>query len=101
MCEETLSEFIDELTKRDDPFPRDLIRKYADKGLPQSEMAAALLARSALRSPRDVSAALEASEQQVSEMVRQAYSRGGVTPPGRAGLAGGLRQALRRLFRRG
>lgn len=77
MSEETLSEFVDELTRRNEPLPRDLIEKYAKKGLAASEMASALLARAALNAPDAPPSALELSEKRLAELIEGMESRTG------------------------
>ena len=68
MSEEILSEFTDELAKRSEPVPHDLIKKYKERGLPESEIAAALLARSALSHPEAPQSAMENSFRKIEEL---------------------------------
>lgn len=72
MSEETLSEFIEELSKRNEPAPRDLFEKYERRGLAASEMAAAAMAQSALRGAEVPESAFERSARKVCEMREQA-----------------------------
>lgn len=75
MCEETQSEFIEELIKRGEAVPRDLIEKYREKGVPPSDLAASILARDALNRPDPPASALENSGRRVSEAVEQARDK--------------------------
>lgn len=68
MSEEMLAKFTEELMERDDPVPTDLIRKYKELGLPESEIATALMARASLA--QDVpDSALENSRNRIGELV--------------------------------
>jgi len=99
MSEEILSEFIEELNKRSEPAPRDLIEKYARKGLPASEMAAAAMARAALLGPEVPDAAFERSAGRIDAMSEHAVGdpeRIAVGPPS---FRRRILLALRRLLR--
>ena len=71
MSEEILSEFIEELARRKEPVPQDLIKKYKELGLPESEIAAALLARSALSHPEVPQSAMENSARKIEELSKR------------------------------
>ena len=96
MSEEILSEFTRELMESDDPAPRDLVKKYIKLGVPESEIAAVLLARSALGSPEVPLSAMEESERRINELVRQAASK-----PAPSSADSGIKGRVRKLFRRG
>jgi len=95
MSEEILSEFTRELIECDEPFPEDLVKKYITLGVPEPEIAAALLARSALTSPEVPLAAMQESERRIGELVHQAASR-----PADAPRESRAKRAVRRLFRK-
>ena len=95
MSEEMLSEFIRELTERDEPIPDDLVKKYIALGVPDGEIAAVLLARSALASPEVPLSAMQESERRINELVRQAASK-----PARASTDSGIKGKVRKLFRK-
>jgi hypothetical protein len=95
MSEEMLSEFIRELSERDEPIPDDLVKKYIALGVPEGEIAAVLLARSALSGPEVPASAMESSERRIEELVRQAAAK-----PARSGEAPGLKGKVRKLFRK-
>ncbi|GEM_PF-5102565 len=97
MSEETLSEFIEELSKRNEPVPRDLIEKYARKGLPVSDMAAAAMAQAALRGPDVPMSAYQDSVRRVYEMAQ----RRAVQAPQPRSLGARIVQAVRRFLRLG
>ena len=99
MCEETLSEFIEELSKREEPVPRDLIEKYARMGLPASEMAAATMAQAALRGPDVPASAFENSARKVYELAeRTARQRARSASQTRPSLGARIVGALRRIL---
>lgn len=75
MSEEKLSEFARELTERDDLVPNDLIKKYVDQGVPEPEIAAALLARAALAGPNVPQSAMDKSERMINELAQQSGTR--------------------------
>jgi len=99
MCEEILSEFTEELTKRDEPVPHDLIKKYTELGLPESEIAAVLLARSALSNPEAPQSAVENSKLRIDELAQREHAEQGASAG--ASLPSRFWQAIRRLFRTG
>lgn len=71
MSEEILSEFTEELARRKEPVPQDLIKKYKELGLPESEIATALLARSALSHPEVPLSAMEKSARKIEELSKR------------------------------
>ncbi|HET6452972.1 MAG TPA: hypothetical protein VFI02_01085 [Armatimonadota bacterium] len=81
MSEEILSEFTEELAKRKEPVPLDLIEKYKKLGLPESEIAASLLARSALSHPEVPQSAMENSARKIEELSKRS-SRPEAKKPG-------------------
>lgn len=89
-----ISEFSEELTKRAEPMPQDLIKKYRDQGVPESEIAAAILARQALAGPLAPDAALERSQRRISEMARQSAPHPAAGPSEQPGLMARLRRML-------
>ena len=95
MSEEMLSEFIRELSERPEPYPEDLVKKYLAAGVSDGDIAAALLARSALSSPEVPASAMAESERRIEELIRQAGSR-----PSRSGADAGLKGKVRKLFRK-
>jgi len=95
MSEEMLSEFTRELIESDEPFPQDLVKKYIALGVPESEIAAVLLARSALTSPEVPLSAMQESERRIGELVHQAASK-----PDSAPKDSGIKRTVRRIFRR-
>lgn len=98
MSEETLSEFIEELSKREEPVPRDLIEKYAKMGLSASDMAAATMAQAALRGPDVPASAYENSARRLSEMAERQARQAPEAPPSPAER---IARALRRFLRLG
>ena len=92
MSEEILSEFTEELAKRKEPVPQDLIKKYKDRGLPESEIAAALLARSALSHPDVPQSAMENSARKIEELSRRSSAKQAKKP----GLGDRLKKRLGR-----
>lgn len=80
MSEEILSEFTEELAKRKEPVPQDLIKKYVERGLPESVIATALLARSALTHPEVPQSAMENSARKIEELSRQASDEKAAKP---------------------
>lgn len=90
MSEEILSEFTEELARRKEPIPQDLINKYKERGLPESEIAAALLARSALTHPEVPQSAMENSARKIEELSRKASSRKAQEP----GIVGKIKRTL-------
>jgi len=100
MSEETLSEFIEELIKRGEPVPRDLIEKYKGKDVPPSELAGSMLARAALKGPDAPSSALQNSERRVSEAAEKAHGRESQPAPhARTSLGARVLRAALRLLR--
>lgn len=97
MSEETLSEFIEELSKRDDPAPRDLIEKYSRLGLSAGDMAAATMARAALREPEVPESAYEESMRKIREMAERRAAEAPQPPPS---LGARIMHAVRRLLGR-
>jgi len=97
MSDETLSEFIEELKKREELVPRDLIEKYARMGLPASEMAAAAMAQAALRGPDVPASAFEKSARRIRELAERASHQTGRSP--RLALGDRIVAALRRWFK--
>jgi hypothetical protein len=93
MSEEKISKFAEELTERSEPMPQDLIKKYRDQGVPDPEMAAAILARQALAGPAVPESALERSQRRISEMAQQSGAR-----PAGARARPGLLARIRRLL---
>ena len=100
MSEEKISEFTRELTERGEPMPQDLIKKYRDLGVPESEIAAALLARQALAGPSVPDSALEKSKRRISELTKQSAARAS-NQAARSGLGARISQAVRRFLRIG
>jgi hypothetical protein len=79
--------------------PRDLIEKYAGKGLSASEMATALLARAALKGPEAPPSAVEVSEKRLAELIERMGAKSAKknecrSPEGR------VRKALDRILRK-
>ena len=101
MCEEILSEFTEELTKRSEPVPHDLIKKYVELGVPESEIAAALLARSALSNPEVPQSAVESSEHRVEGLAQQSGTRPAEGGSAYASLASRFWRAVCRFLRIG
>lgn len=97
MSEEILSEFIEELSKRNEPAPRDLFEKYERKGLPASEMAAAAMAHAAILGPSVPAAAYERSAQRMREITGRMQAQPGPAEP-RLTIGDRLARFLRRLF---
>lgn len=100
MSEEILSEFIDELSKRSDPLPRDLIEKYRRLGLPDSEIAAATMARAALLGPQVPEAAFEKSAGRIVDLTENARRGPDVEASRPASFLRGISRGLRRLLNR-
>ncbi len=98
MSEEILSEFIEELSKRNDPAPRDLFDKYEKMGLPASEMAAAAMAHAALRCPPVPSDAYEKSARRMREITGRMQAQPGPAAP-RLTAGDRLARFLRRIFK--
>ena len=82
MSEEILSEFTEELAKRKEPVPQDLIKKYVERGLPESVIAAALLARSALTHPEVPQSAMENSARKIEELSKRSSTGPKAAKPG-------------------
>ncbi len=89
-----ISEFSEELTERAEPMPQDLINKYRDQGVPESEMAAAILAKQALAGPAVPESALEKSQRRIAEMAGRSAPSPAESRP-RPGLIARLRRLLR------
>ena len=101
MSEEILSEFTEELIKRSESVPKDLIEKYTKLGLSESEIASALLARSAVKGPTAPQSAVEKSEGRLNELVARASERADEGSAVRTSLLSKLVQTFRKLFRAG
>lgn len=99
MSEEKISEFIRELAERTDPLPKDLIKKYRDQGVSEGEIAAALLARTALAGPDAPESALEKSQRRVAEMAAQSAAKPS-TRGANTGLGAKIRNAMRSALRK-
>lgn len=97
MSEEKISELTRELTERGEPMPQDLIKKYRDQGVPDSEIATALLARSALAGPSVPESALEKSQRRISELAAQSAARPS-RDDSQQGMGARIRNAVRRLL---
>ena len=95
MSEEILSEFTEELIKRNESYPRDLVEKYRKLGLSDSEMATALLARSALKNPGVPPSAFQKSEQRVAEQAQKASQQKGTASP-----KSGLKKTFQKFLRK-
>lgn len=98
MSEEILSEFIEELSKRNEPAPRDLFEKYEKLGLPASEMAAAAMAQAALRSPEVPASGFERSARRVREVTGRMAAQPAPVEP-RLTVGDRIARFLRRLFK--
>ena len=96
MSEEILSEFIEELSKRTEPAPRDLFEKYAQRGLPASEMAAAAMAQAALRGAEVPESAFEKSARMVGELTEQAARQREIEAQRKPSMGGRIARAFRR-----
>jgi len=59
-----------------------LIKKYKERGLPESEIAAALLARSALSHPEVPQSAMENSARKIEELSKRASASPEAKKPG-------------------